>query len=171
MEIRWNDFHFLESGGTKMIGHPASGAFDVRFVLAFGAHTGDSQEFAQLRQMLVTTAFYKFSKVHEGLSGTMSPFVVDQIKFEPYVRSSRVSANPHERTRLPVPILEPGLARAQANTREICIFFGRQLRLGDRSQTPPFCIPSQQCIRDPETCPPDVCLACKTSDGSCRYAC
>ena len=46
MEIGRNNFNFLESRGAKIVRHPASGAFDVRFMLALGAHAGDSQKFA-----------------------------------------------------------------------------------------------------------------------------
>ena len=49
MEIGGNDFDFLETGGAKMVGHPAGGAFDVRLVLAFRADAGDTQKFTQLR--------------------------------------------------------------------------------------------------------------------------
>jgi hypothetical protein len=57
-----------------MVGHPTGGSLDVRFVLALGADAGDAQEFVELRQMGVATTFYKFSKVHKGLSGAASPF-------------------------------------------------------------------------------------------------
>ncbi len=50
-----------------MVRHPASGALDIRFVLALGADTGNAEKFAKLRQMLFTATFDKFSKVHKRL--------------------------------------------------------------------------------------------------------
>ena len=48
----------------------ASAALDIRLVFALGADTGDSQKFAEFRQMLIAITFYKFSKVrHEALGG------------------------------------------------------------------------------------------------------
>src|ERR1700730_16128178 len=41
VKIGGNDFNFLKSGGAEMIGDPASGALDVRFVFAFGADARD----------------------------------------------------------------------------------------------------------------------------------
>jgi len=69
MEIRGNDFNFLKTGSAKIVGDPASRAFDVRFVFALGADTGDSQKFAEFRQMVVAITFYKFSKVRHGAPG------------------------------------------------------------------------------------------------------
>jgi hypothetical protein len=74
MEICRKNFNFLETGGAKIVGHPASRSFDVRLVLALGADTGDSQEFAQLCQMLVAMTFYKFSKVRHGALGGYESF-------------------------------------------------------------------------------------------------
>src|SRR5580693_1179153 len=70
MEICRNNFNFLETGGAKIVGHPASRTFDVRLVLALGADTGDPQEFAKLCQMLVAMTFYILGKVrHRALGG------------------------------------------------------------------------------------------------------
>src|SRR5208282_1786957 len=65
MKICRDDFNFLKTGGAKIVGHPASGAFDVGLVFALGAHAGNSQKFAELCQMLISITFYKFSKVHK----------------------------------------------------------------------------------------------------------
>src|SRR5579859_1010722 len=80
MEIRRNDFDLLETGSAKIVGHPASRAFDVRLVFALCAHAGDSQEFAQLCQMLVAIAFYKFSKVHKRSSRGYESFRSNECK-------------------------------------------------------------------------------------------
>src|SRR5580704_1894155 len=74
MKICRNDFDFLEAATAKIISHPAGGAFDIRLVFTFGAHTGDSQEFAKLRQMLVAITFYEFSKVRHGAPGGNESF-------------------------------------------------------------------------------------------------
>src|SRR5208282_6748762 len=37
MEIRGNNFNFLETRSAKIVRDPASGAFDVRFVFGLGA--------------------------------------------------------------------------------------------------------------------------------------
>jgi hypothetical protein len=74
VKIGGNDFNFLETGGAEVVGDPASGALDVRFVLTFGADAGDAQEFAQLRQMFVAMTFYKFSKVGHGALGGYESF-------------------------------------------------------------------------------------------------
>src|SRR5271169_982378 len=80
MKICRNNFDFLETGGAKIVRHPASRAFDVRFVFALGANAGDSQKFAEFRQMFVAITLYKFSKVRHGLPGAMSPFESNKIK-------------------------------------------------------------------------------------------
>jgi len=77
MKICGNDFDFLETSGAKIIRDPASRTFDVRFVFAFGTDTGDSQKFAQLRQMLVAITFYKFSKVRHGAPGGYESFRIN----------------------------------------------------------------------------------------------
>jgi len=77
MEIRRNDFDFLEAGSAKIISYPTGSAFDVGLVFAFGAHAGDSQEFAKLRQMLVAIIFYKCSKVRHGAPGGDESFRIN----------------------------------------------------------------------------------------------
>lgn len=77
MKICGNDFDFLETGGAKIVRHPASRTFDVRFVFALGADTRDPQKFAQLRQMLVAITFYKFSKVRHGAPGGYESFRIE----------------------------------------------------------------------------------------------
>src|SRR4029077_6209416 len=74
MEICRNNFNFLESRSAKIVRHPASGAFDVRFVLPLGTHAGDSQKFAKFSQMLVAITFCKCSKVHNGALGGYESF-------------------------------------------------------------------------------------------------
>jgi hypothetical protein len=49
MEIGRNNFNFLETGGAKIVSHPASRAFDIRFMFALGADAGDPQKLAKLR--------------------------------------------------------------------------------------------------------------------------
>jgi hypothetical protein len=58
VEICGNDFNFLETGRAKMVGYPPSRALDVRFAFGFGADAGDSQEFAEFRQMGIAITFY-----------------------------------------------------------------------------------------------------------------
>ena len=48
MEIGGNNLNGLKSCGPQVIGHPAGGTLDVRFVLALGANARDAQEFTQI---------------------------------------------------------------------------------------------------------------------------
>src|SRR5215467_2612379 len=72
MQAGGNGLNGLEPRCAQMVADPASGALDVRLVLALCADTGDSQKFAQLGQVLFTATFYKFSKVHRGPRGLES---------------------------------------------------------------------------------------------------
>ena len=54
MKCGGNDFNCVESGGTQIVGNPAGGAFDVRFVLGLGADAGDAKKFVQFGKVLVT---------------------------------------------------------------------------------------------------------------------
>jgi hypothetical protein len=46
METGRNNFNRIKPGGAKLVGDPAGGALDVRFVLALGADAGYAQELA-----------------------------------------------------------------------------------------------------------------------------
>jgi len=74
VETRRDDLNVLESSGTKIAGYPVRTALDIRFVLALGADAGDTQKFAQLRQMLVAVTINKVRKIHKRPSGDVSPF-------------------------------------------------------------------------------------------------
>src|SRR5713101_2818807 len=74
VQVCRNDFDLLKSGGTKILRDPARAALDIGLVLALGADARDAQKLAQFSQMLVALTFDKFSKVHKGPSGDMSPF-------------------------------------------------------------------------------------------------
>jgi hypothetical protein len=78
MKIGGHDFHGGKSGGTQPVGDPASGALDVRLVLALGADAGDAQKLAKLGEMLIALALDKFSKVRSRGQGrflsTLSAF-------------------------------------------------------------------------------------------------
>src|SRR5882762_10151800 len=76
VQIGRNNFNRLKSCSAEIIRDPASATLDIRLVFALGAHAGNAQEFAKLRQMLVAATFDKFSKVHKGPSGAKSPFEV-----------------------------------------------------------------------------------------------
>jgi len=53
VQIGRNNFNRLKSCSAEIIRDPASATLDIRLVFALGAHAGNAQEFAKLRQMLV----------------------------------------------------------------------------------------------------------------------
>jgi hypothetical protein len=74
MKTRWDDFDVLETGGTKVIGNPPRGSFDVGLVFAFCADRRYTKKLVELRQVLFPATFDKFRKVHVMPSDTMIRF-------------------------------------------------------------------------------------------------
>ena len=81
MKVGRHDFDRTEAGGTKMIGHPPGGPFDVGLVLAFGANRRDPKKFAKFRKVLFAATFDKFCNVHRKPSDTMIHCSMKRLKF------------------------------------------------------------------------------------------
>jgi hypothetical protein len=69
VEIGGDNFDGFETRGTKPVGNPGGGTFDIGFMFALGANRRDSEKFEKLIQMLFATTFDEFSKVHYWASG------------------------------------------------------------------------------------------------------
>jgi hypothetical protein len=69
-----DDFDFLESCRAKTGCDPVGGAFNVGFMLAFGADAGNAEEIQEFGKVLVAAIFYKSARFMRDL-GDLSPFL------------------------------------------------------------------------------------------------
>ena len=55
MQRGGNDFKRLKSGGTKIVGDPARGAFNIGLMFGFGADARNAKKLVQLSKVFITT--------------------------------------------------------------------------------------------------------------------
>src|ERR1051326_6842294 len=61
---RRDDLNRFKSRGAKIVVDPTSRAFDVRFVLRFGANAGNTKKLLQFSKMLVAACVNEFGQSH-----------------------------------------------------------------------------------------------------------